>query len=188
MTIRKVPQALATMWMKPSQLSAWITHQACFSRVETVASDAFSEGVSLDTRRNLQSIFSCDPVIFFDVELFPMAWKKKTIQVHSEKTRDNQSGKASRAVDVSSCQLYPCLIFLQCWVCLSQLSASLITRQAGRCAEGERLFRDVEGFREGRAPPRWDCSRVSCPSRWEEMRRNRRDTQHRGWFTWRSQD
>lgn len=43
-----------------------------FSRVETVASVAFGEGMSLDTRRNLQSIFSCDPVIFFDVELFPM--------------------------------------------------------------------------------------------------------------------
>lgn len=57
-----------------------------------MASVTFGEGMSLDTHRNLQSIFSCDTVIFFDIELFPMGWEKNnTYQVCIQKTRDNYS-------------------------------------------------------------------------------------------------
>lgn len=52
-----------------------------------------------------------------------------------EKSEDNQSLGELLRLDVrESCHLYPCLIFLQCRVCLSQLSEAWITSQAGRCA------------------------------------------------------
>lgn len=82
--------------MKPSQLSACITHQACFHGLRQWPQLHSSRACQQTPVEIYRAYFSSDIVIFFDAELFPIGPEKKHTKRYIQKTRDNHSmGKRS---------------------------------------------------------------------------------------------